>query len=311
MKPIRVNPDEVTFPVLAFPKYNGMQCHVWPLRKEYVVYAGNKLIPNFHIQWQLGRRRFVGYDGMITIGDYDDPLLLKNTKAALMNRVGIPDFTFHVFDVNNEYTKGLMFADRIKRMKDMWDQERFKFSWFKVVRFKKIKDKKALKKYELDCVEKGFSGIIMKDPTGFYTPGRRFGINRWMMEISHFVEDIGEIVGVEYIKREKEEIPDEELFYARRLLDNARMRFYQKITALVILWRGREVVLDRGFSEAYRRKLYRSQRHLIGKTVIFRYFHDGSSDEPLYPTFVQIWKGSNANKESNLIQLPETQTLID
>ncbi|ORZ29942.1 hypothetical protein BCR44DRAFT_1465456 [Catenaria anguillulae PL171] len=73
-----------------------------------------------------------------------------------------------------------------------------------------------LAKFEKECLEKGFEGVIVRSPDSPYKCGRSTLKQQWMLKVKQFVDDEAEVVGFEELLHNNNESSVDERGYLKR-----------------------------------------------------------------------------------------------
>lgn len=166
MIPTKLNPktlwsslSNIKYPTLATPKVAGVRCLT--LSDGHPVDVDYDDIPNRYIREQLSLYGVGGLDGVLTItGELDQAVV----EAAVNDLEATPTFEFHVFDLwalqTEEYHKR---ADIITSILPMPRPH-----MIRVLSPVIVYDMDGLVKYWDTCVDRGYDGVVIRDPGAPY-----------------------------------------------------------------------------------------------------------------------------------------------
>lgn len=149
----------VKFPTCATPRVLGVRCLT--LLDGDPIDTNKNDIPNEHIRDTLKGYCMSGLDGVIRLNG--DSTIVE-TKAAVADKKGKPDFTYYIFDLWNR--SGLTYSERVRSMKhiitDPHPPE------IEVLYPSVVYDTKGLMDYWNRCADWGFDGAVMRFGGGYY-----------------------------------------------------------------------------------------------------------------------------------------------
>ncbi len=267
--------DNLEYPVLASPKYDGIRCIV--INGE--AFSRNlKPIPNRHIARTIKAAGITGLDGeLIVRGTFQD------VTSAVMSEDGEPDFEYHVFD--SYLISAMPFADRIKAVKGFVKQA--KLRWLKAVDHVVIRSAEQLVEYERACVEdRGFEGVMLRKPDGPYKYGRSTMREGYLMKVKRFTQEEAEVVGYEEQETNLNIATKDELGRTKRSSHKAGKKLAGVLGALRVKNKWGEFNVGTGFDYAQRVALWSEREKLVGRIVTFKYNRAGMKDVPRFPVFI-------------------------
>lgn len=278
-KPFRVmlatdyDPAKLKLPCYASPKLDGIRAYV---KDGVVLSRQNKPIPNRFVQAQF--KAYEHFDGELIVGEPTDPMCYRNTMSGVMSEAGEPDVTFWVFDhlemLHERYyhrmptTKKFNLKGRVKALKQVT-----------------IHTLSQLQQYEAECLEKGYEGVIIRDPDAPYKQGRSTVNEGYLLKAKTFLDDEALIVGFEERMHNGNEATVSETGRTKRSSHKANKVGRGDLGALLVEWKGFEFSIGTGFTDAERERIWDNREKFHGKLVKFKYFPVGSYDLPRHPVF--------------------------
>lgn len=179
------NFNDVKFPMVGSPKLDGIRV----LIIDGVAMSRNlKPIRNSHVQSILGSDLLNGLDGEIIVGDPCDKLVYRNTSSGVMSGDGQPDFRFYVFD---SFLADGPWVQRIGEVEQLLESQ----SNFVLLESKVLNSVEEMLAYEQECLDKGYEGIMLRDPQGRYKQGRSTLNEAILLKLKRFTDFEGLIVG--------------------------------------------------------------------------------------------------------------------
>jgi DNA ligase-1 len=241
--------------------------------------------------------------------------VFDRTRRAVMARAASAESAvYHVFD---SYCGVEPFAIRVQNASMVCDQkgymnlagnvsdkERFLHPLEQVL----IKNQKALLAYEQKCLQKGYEGICIRDPSGAYKQGRSTLREGGLIAIKRFVDAEAVILATYEQEENTNEKTVNELGRSKRSSSKAgkvgkdtlggftvvmlpRCRCHGLILpgspALKPCAHSFNIGTGVGLTDAYRKELWAKHKTLPGKIVKFRYQKIGTMEAPRIP----IWLG--------------------
>jgi DNA ligase-1 len=169
--------EPLVFPVYVQPKLDGIRCLVYQKDGQWVFQSRNHTVfqPFPHIEQRLPK-------GYILDGELYRHGLDFQTITSIVRKKNHPDLSqlqYHVYDVIMEGS----FEERYQKLLGLKDlvltETRMAHS---------IED---IEKYHGDCVERGYEGIMIRNPKGLYKQAR----SKDLLKYKHFKTDEYQVVG--------------------------------------------------------------------------------------------------------------------
>ena len=289
------------YPVLASPKLDGIRATVQGGR---LLSRSLKPIPNLALQKLWGKKELEGLDGEIIVGSPFGEGVFDRTRRVVMTRAASAECAmFHVFDCHCGVEP---FAIRVQDASMMCDQkgymnlagnvsdkERFLHPLEQVL----IKNQKALLAYEQKCLQKGYEGICVRDPSGAYKQGRSTLREGGLVAVKRFVDAEAVVLFVYEQQENTNEKTMDALGHSKRsahkagkvgkdtlggfhVSQNLGMKDFPHATGSFNIGTGV------GLTDAVRKELWAKRKTLPGKIVKFRYQKIGTMDAPRIPVFL-------------------------
>lgn len=273
MKPMlacEANLKTLTFPVLASPKLDGVRAVV---RGGVVLSRSLKPIPNRHVQMMFGRPELDGLDGELILGDPTHPEAYRRTVSAVMSIEGEPDVDFHVFD--------------------RWDRDypynevTLSYGLTIPVCSTLIHTMEELEEYEVALLDKGYEGVMLRDPQSPYKFGRSTVKEGYLLKLKRFADSEAEISDFEELMHNQNEASINETGHTERSTKQDGLLPAGTLGALVVrdIHSGVEFKIGTGFTAAERQKFWNLRATLRGALVKYQYFPTGSKEKPRFPSF--------------------------
>ena len=273
MKPMlacEANLKALKFPVLASPKLDGVRALV---RDGVVLSRSLKPIPNRHVQMMFGRPELEGFDGELILGDPTHPEAYRRTVSAVMSIEGEHAVDFHVFD--------------------RWDRDypykEVSLSYWLVIPIYStpIHNMEELEEYEVALLDKGYEGVMLRDPQSPYKFGRSTAKEGYLLKLKRFADSEAEIIGFEELMHNHNEATLNETGHHERSTKQDGLLPADTLGALIVrdIHSGVEFKIGTGFTAAERQKFWNLMAPIRGALVKYRYFPTGSKEKPRFPSF--------------------------
>jgi DNA ligase-1 len=276
------NLDNITFPVFASPKLDGIRAFtgILPGLSSRTL----KAIPNRHIQaWAQSLPPHL--DGELltyTNGVRDD---FNTVQSKVMSHDGAPEFTFHVFD--NFVDPDMPFHQRLRLVElRLLGLDRNRVRRVPHVEMQGVPDLVA---YEREQVEThGWEGIMIRDPQGRYKFGRSTVREAILLKVKRFDDAEAVIVGFQEEVANTNEAVTNALGHTERSGEKAGMVRKGTLGALHVIWGDIDFSIGTGFTAAERADMWAVRDSLMGQKVTFKFQGVGSQGRPRFPSFVGI-----------------------
>lgn len=280
IKPMLAGQADLTtlmYPCFASVKLDGIRALIVEGR---VVGRSLKEIPNTHVQKELGKDAYNGFDGELIVGSPTAKDCFRQTHSGVMSRTGEPAFRFWVFDHFSEPNKPYM-----HRLGNVEVQNPLEKLILKLPQ-KLIHSEEELSEFEALALQKGFEGVIIRGVNSPYKFGRSTTKEGHLLKLKRFVDDEATIVGFEEFMHNGNEAKTNALGLTERSSHKDNKTGMDKLGALVVRYEGAIFNIGTGFTDAQRKEIWNVREKLKGKTVKFKYFEVGIKDAPRHPVFL-------------------------
>lgn len=271
--------EDIKFPVLASPKLDGIRCLIVD---GVAMSRSMKPIRNKHIQSVIGKSEYNGFDGELMVGSPTADDVYRITNSGVMSTEGVPDFTFHLFDLYNNPCVASVRSDTMKKLS--------LGKHFTLVPQVLISGSEELVTYEQKCLDEGYEGIMVKDPKGFYKNGRATAKGGELLKVKRFADDEAEIIEVYELMHNDN--PAEKDAFGRTERSTSKENLRPAGTAGGITARrpsdGAVFSIGTGYDAETRASLWADRNNLVGKLVKYKHFPLGAYDVPRFPVFLGI-----------------------
>jgi len=220
-------------------------------------------------------------DGELIAGLPTDPNAMQATTSAVMSVNGpiknVSYFVFDRFDMAGLFEARFASLDSLKGLTNVH-----------VVPHVTVKDMHDLAVFEETCVGKGFEGVMLRDPRGYYKQGRSSTKEGLLLKVKRWEDTEGVVVAVEEQEHNFNTAERDNLGRTKRSTSKAGKQPAGVLGALVIRcesFPGIEVRVGTGFDAEQRDALWGDRKGLIGKIVCFKYQPAGVLNAPRFPVF--------------------------
>lgn len=276
------------FPFMASPKIDGVRAVITP---RGVFSRNGKPIPNEYVQQQLVRKQYIGLDGELVVGAPTDADVFNSTQSGVMSRDGTPDFTFYAFDVVPAHT--------VDVAADAPFEKRFEIAaYMAAARQGRVAalphtpplfSVAALCQQELEYLDQGYEGAMLRDPAGIYKHGRSTVRERGLLKLKRFADSEMRVTELEEQQHNTNAAQADALGRTKRSSHKAGLVGAGVLGTLVgtDLHTGQPVRIGTGLTAAQRLLFWQPamRAKLVGAVVRYKYFASGTKDAPRFPVF--------------------------
>lgn len=282
-------PDDlgkIKLPKLGSAKINGVRGIVL----DGVLMSYNmKPIKNDFVQSCFGRTEFNGLDGELIVGLPNDHHSLRNTMSGITRHVGECDVTFHVFD---NYLLSGSFAMRFHTLAQNIAIMKKEYPRLSLVEHYPLTTTTELKLFEQDCLDRGFEGIMLRNPEGPYKFGRSTPREDYLWKVKRFEDAEATIVEFEEEMQNDNELQTNELGKAKRTSHKANKSAKGTLGGLVVVglngrYKGVQYRVGMGFTDAEAQHIWDNKEEYRGQICKVKYFPVGNLNKPAHT----VWLG--------------------
>lgn len=272
----------IKYPVLCTPKLDGIRC----LKIDgKAVSRTFKPIANHYCRQMVEKYFPDGVDGELMVeGNF------QAVSSAVMTEDGEPNITYYIFDyvttsLNEPY------KDRVQKLNLLLAQllcKEVPKKLFYMVLPITIKNEKELLEFEKDCLEKGFEGVILRDPNGSYKCGRSTPKEGYLLKLKRFEDVEAVIIDTEERFHNANEAEKDAFGKTKRSTHQANQIPTDSLGALVVKSKEfkSQYKVGSGFTEEQRKYFWLRRREMVGKIIKVKYQPVGVMDVPRFPTFI-------------------------
>jgi DNA ligase-1 len=280
MKPmLAATVDDVSklkFPLYASPKLDGVRAIVWNGK---LLSRTLKPIPNPHVNKMFGRDALSCLDGELILGDPTADDVYRQTVGAVSREYGEPKVSFYVFD----YVDTGCFEERQKEM-----TKRVVGDLVKIVDQTFVEDADALAEYELECLEAGYEGVMLRSPHGVYKHGRSTVREQGMMKLKQFADSEAVILDIEEEMENTNEAKKNALGRTERSTKQDGLVGKGRAGTLCVrdVHSGVEFRIGTGLDDKDKAFFWKKRKKVVGQIVKYKSFLIGVKDKPRFPVYL-------------------------
>lgn len=274
--------NEVTalsFPMIATPKLDGIR--VLKVNGK-VVTRKFKDLPNRYVREQLEKLLPDGIDGEVMLQPENT---FNEIQSEIMRFEGEPKFTFHAFD----YVKDDISKPYIDRLEDLakWHAT-LETDVVKIVPSITVDDDVELLEFEMQCLEMGYEGIMLRNPQGKYKCGRSTLKEQILLKLKRFSDAEALVLGFDE-KMTNTNTQEKDVFgRSKRSSKKEGMVAADTLGSLLVkdLTTSVEFGLGSGFSDELKAEIWNNKDKYLNKIVKYKYQECGAKDLPRFPVFL-------------------------
>lgn len=273
---VAVDTTKLVFPIYASPKLDGIRVIV---KDGQVLSRNGKLIPNLFTQSLF--KSYCGIDGELIVGSPVHPNVFQTTTSGVMTIEGSPNVKLYAFDswnaeggINERYVKLLQIT------KDNSTN-------IEIVQQTIVNSEEELLKFEEDCLQKGYEGVIIRYPNAKYKNGRSTIKEGALLKLKRFDDSEAIILSMEPLLRNHNEATKNALGHTERSSHKDNLITDDLLGSLYVqdCVTGVKFNVGSGFTEKQRKDIWNRQEELKGSIVKYKYFKVGVKDKPRFPVF--------------------------
>ena len=273
---VNVELDKLTYPVYMSPKLDGIRVIV---KDGQVLSRNGKLIPNLFTQSLF--KSYCGIDGELIVGSPVHPNVFQTTTSGVMTIEGSPNVKLYAFDswnaeggINERYVKLLQIT------KDNSTN-------IEIVQQTVVNSEEELLKFEEDCLQTGYEGVIIRYPNAKYKNGRSTIKEGALLKLKRFDDSEAIILSMEPLLRNHNEATKNALGYTERSSHKDNLITDDLLGSLYVqdCVTGVKFNIGSGLTEKQRKDIWNKKVELIGSIVKYKYFEVGVKDKPRFPIF--------------------------
>lgn len=277
--------SKLRFPVFASLKLDGVRATV---QGGELLSRNLKPIKNKNVQAKFAGLP-EGIDGELIVGDPaakdedGESMAFRNTTPVVMSHNEPADgCAFYIFD---RFDDVLPFSTRY----DLFSTgaKFVKIPDTHVVEQILINNEQELLAFEIDALELGYEGLMVRDPNGPYKQGRSTLKQGWLLKLKRFTHGECEILDTAELMHNENEAKTNELGRTQRSTHKAGMVPGGVLGKFLVrdLETGVEFEVGGGLKAHEREVYWRNRKAMVGQIIRYKYFPVGIKDKPRFPVF--------------------------
>jgi DNA ligase-1 len=276
--------NSIQYPVLGSPKLDGIRCSIVG---GTALSRTLKPIPNKAIYGALSTAAIDGLDGELIVGDPTSRTVYNDTVSKVMaHDKGMEDVTFYAFD---RYTAKGGYADRYNGLNTFLPGGAAHLPVpVKLLPNVFLASPTDLVRYESECIEAGYEGVILRSLEAPYKFGRSTVKEGYLLKVKRFEDAEAEIVGFEEEMFNGNVAEKNELGRTKRSTAQAGLSGKATLGAFVVrdCTTGIEFAIGTGLTASQRQSFWDDRNNLVGALVKYKFFPVGVKIAPRHPVFL-------------------------
>ncbi len=254
------------------------------------------------------RSILIGMDGEVAAQLETHPDLCRITSSALSTIAGEPFTLWWLFDYVVTDTKKLPYEQRLaalqKRVDEIYHIDPELWSHLRVMPSKLCHTIEELYAFEDWCLEQGYEGICIRNPSAPHKEGRSTVIEGGLLRIKRFIEAEAFVLGIVEGERNDNEAQTNELGRTFRsshqenmvpngMVGSLTCKMLADVkdprTGTVLLVKDQIITVSPGkMDHATRKAIFENPSLIVQHIIKFKFFPKGLKDKPRFPTYVTI-----------------------
>lgn len=286
----KIDYETLTFPKLLSPKLDGIRSLGIGGQ---ILSRTLKPIPNKRIQEILNNPILDGLDGEIICGPPNHPDAYRNTTTVAMSHDKPGGFVLHVFDDFTNPTDPFVrrYNRALSRVISLEDE----IPELSIVPHILVNTIEHLERLEIEYLEEGYEGIMLRDPQGIYKFGRSTVRDGILGKRKRYSDSEARVLSVVELLHNDNEKLEDNLGHAKRSTHQENKRPAGTMGALNVrdVVTGVEFQIGTGFTDDDRKEIWDNQDDYIGQVLTYKFFAHGMKDKPRHPVF-KYWRPDGA-----------------
>lgn len=264
--------SQLRYPVMVSPKYDGIRAMTIGGKLQ-----SRNLKPFRNKQLQIIFSDLPeGLDGELIEGDPKVFGCWPRTQSVVSSfEAEATNVRFFVFDVF--LIPQLPYRDRMPLKK--WHPK------IEVVPQFVAEDETQLLRIEEAWVDKGYEGVMIRDPNAPYKFGRSTVKEGYLLKFKRFTDTECPVVAFEELQHNHNELTRDAMGYAERSSHKSGMVPGDTLGALILDWKGQALRVGTGFTQEQRKHIWANRSKYSGALVKVKYWSI-VKDLPRHPVFL-------------------------
>lgn len=283
--------EKQRFPVGILPKIDGVRM----LSKDGKATGRSlKKLANIYTTNLYSIHALHGFDGELAAESETHPDLCRITTSATSTVEGEPFTILWAFDLLNESTIGMGYAERhaqLERVVARLQTDPMQLSGVRHVRvvpLTVVYNLEQLEAADAKYLAEGYEGSILRDLHGKHKNGRCTVREGAFLRIKRFVEEEAYVLGIIEGEENQNEEQTNELGNTFRSSHKENKVPNGMVGSMLCrdLKTGQEIVVGAGNMKHHEREhFFNNQNQLLGRIIKYKFFPKGVKDKPRFPTY--------------------------
>lgn len=301
--------SKLKFPCIVMPKIDGVR----GINLNGTITGRSlKEFKNKFVTQRFSLDGMLGFDGELVLGDWCDPVLCSKTTGFVNRKTPKPgkpteseDLVWYIFDYLAPGVIDKPYEERLRHLALHFRDHSIPNC--KMVPWKYVTNLEELYAFEEECLDAGFEGVIIRDPTGMHKSGRSSPKVGAYLRIKRFIDFEGTIVNLKEAMENTNEAKTNELGRTERsthqenmvpkgMVGMIQMESLQDVLSNgnVMIAKGQIVDVGPGNMlhdqrvKAWLDFINNTEENLVGQIGKAKFFPKGQKDKPRFPTFIGV-----------------------
>lgn len=296
------NLDEIKYPILASFKLDGIRCLFIKgemLSRSLKPIQNKQLREKFRVLIDYSKDRQLILDGeiyspelsfqlitkFVMTKDFEDEKTIKKNGLEILT---IPEhLKFYAFDIITEDNLEEEFFKRCLKLKKVEDEFKNLLEYVTQVDVHKKEDIESL--FE-NALEKGYEGLILKDPNGRYKCGRGTIKEGLIYKVKPFKTFDAEITGVVQATKVNPNAEKKTNELGRSVTSKKKddRILIEKASAFNVQYEGLELKVVLAMTDEEKEEIWKNKESYIGKMIEYKGMLIGAKDVPRHPVMIRF-----------------------
>lgn len=269
--------EKLEYPLLCSPKLDGIRCIV---KSSRAMSRSFKMLPSYQVQEEFSK--FENFDGELIEGNSTDFDVYNRTQSHVMSENKPGNLTYFVFDHCASEWLNTPFFERLEHTERLVKEANNPNVVF--LEHSVIYNHDELLQYEAETLSKGYEGVMMRRPVGYYKCGRATFREGIIYKLKRFKDAEGLLLDILPMMINNNPLETDELGYAKRSSSKAGLEEGDIAGKYIVFYNGMELEVAPGsFNHDQRRDMLKNKDKFIGSHIKFRFFNHGIKDKPRHP----------------------------
>lgn len=189
--------DRLRFPAWGSPKLDGIRAthQLATLRSRTL-----NVLPNRRMQREYGNVVFADFDGEMIYDDPTHPNAYQRTYSVVMSPTPDLPVDYYLFDLLNQGSASFeQRYDVLQRRAEL--AQTVMPGRVHLVEQRVLRNVDDVLAYDSECLDLGYEGLILRDPTKPYIHSRGSMVGQHLMKLKHWEDSEAVIIGFEELQR--------------------------------------------------------------------------------------------------------------